>query len=362
MNSIDASLKKEGITVLKSLDTLTINSIAKKIATLLCSSFPEQDLNYNEIFIAISRLNMYIAEMPQDMAVAKYYYKNSSIYLSNKMNFNHLDKCLIHECIHALQTKRNIKNDVVTLGLCDFSRSKMPGMSLNEAAVQLTTEHCINSKVDSVKYYGIELSTISPDYYPLECTIINQMAYITGKAALFNSTLYGNKVFENTFISLTSKKCFYTVQKNMDLIISLEENIAILNSKLEGGQVTSKTAFKIANQIIQVKNAITTLFIRTQNLILTTYFDEYFCRIQTSKDIENLRNKLYQYKNYIGVTDNYTFFNDYYLDMMSLLEKKYDELNGITTLPTIYTANKFKTIFNKLKNFFAGENSIDYSK
>ena len=356
---MEENLEKKGISIVKSLDTLTINSIAKKIATLLCSSFPEQNLNYNEIFITISRLNMYVAKMPPDMAVAKYDYKNSSIYISDKMDFHHLDKCLIHECIHAIQTKRDSKNNITTLGLCNFSLSSMPGMSFNEAAVQLMAEYCVQSSRDSVKYYGIELSTISPDYYPLECALISQIAYLVGKHALFHSTLYGDSLFKDTFISLTNKKCFLAVQKNMDIMMNLEESIALLNAKMEDEKTNTKMAFKIANKIVQTKNAITDLFIRTQNLMLTTYFDQYFCRIQTSKDIENLRNKLYQYKNYIGVTEGYTFFNDYYLKMMTFLEQKYDELNGIPNLPTVYHQNKFELALHKLKKLFKREKISD---
>ena len=302
MNTIEANLKKEGITTIKALDTLTVNSIAKKIATQLCAFLPDQKLDYNEIFIAISRLNMYIADMPNDMAVAKYYYKNSSIYLSDKVNLEQIDKCLLHECIHAIQTKKDTKGNVTTLGLCDFSTSKMPGMAINEAAVQLLAEECTQSKKDSVKYYGIELETISPDYYPLECSIVNQMAYIVGKQALYHSTIFGDDVFKNEFTQVTSKKCYYKIQKYLDIMINQEEKIAYLNNKLNEDNITNQKAFKISKQITQTKETIKNLFIYTQNLIISNYFDNYYCTIQTAKDIENLRNKLYQYKNYIGVT------------------------------------------------------------
>lgn len=62
--SIKRILKKEGIEIVKSLDTLTVNSLAKKIANILSSSFPNLNLNANELFIKISRLNMYFAKLP----------------------------------------------------------------------------------------------------------------------------------------------------------------------------------------------------------------------------------------------------------------------------------------------------------
>lgn len=62
--SIDKTLKKEGIEIIKSLDTLTINNLAKNIANALSNRFTNLNLNQNELFIKISRLNMYFAKLP----------------------------------------------------------------------------------------------------------------------------------------------------------------------------------------------------------------------------------------------------------------------------------------------------------
>ena len=101
--SINSILKKEGITVVNPLNTLEINKIASKIAEMLCSTFPEHNLNKSDLFISISRLNMYIAKMPNSQAKAKYFYKNNSIYFSEDMDFDDLNTLAVHECIHFLQ-------------------------------------------------------------------------------------------------------------------------------------------------------------------------------------------------------------------------------------------------------------------
>lgn len=62
--SIKRILKKEGIEIIKSLDTLTVNHLAKNIANFLASSFPNLNLNANELFIKLARLNMYFAKLP----------------------------------------------------------------------------------------------------------------------------------------------------------------------------------------------------------------------------------------------------------------------------------------------------------
>ena len=72
--SIHSKLKKEGIQVIKQLDTLKVNTIAINVANKLCLAFPEHNLNKSELFESISRLNMYIAKMPKDSSGAKYLY------------------------------------------------------------------------------------------------------------------------------------------------------------------------------------------------------------------------------------------------------------------------------------------------
>lgn len=62
--SVESDLKKDGIEVTEKLDTLRINSMARNISLGICETFPEYSLNQNELFIKLSRLNMYKAKMP----------------------------------------------------------------------------------------------------------------------------------------------------------------------------------------------------------------------------------------------------------------------------------------------------------
>lgn len=360
--SIESELKKEGIVIIKPLDTLTVNQIAKKISTILCNNFPNQNLDENSIFISISRLNMYLAKMPNDNSMAKYFYKNSSIYFKEDIDIENIDKYAIHECIHVIQSKKDSNNKIIQLGLCDFSNSKLPGIAINEAAVQFMTEKCLNSKPDNVKYFGIDLEAISPDYYPLECSLVSQMAYITGNDALYNSTLFGTPLFQDIFTYLTNKTAYKKIEKNIDSLMNLEDKLAYLNLKLSDLRTTDKAIFKTAQQISDTKRNITNLYLQTQNLIMTSYFDSAYQCLNTSKDIENFRNKLYLYKNYIGSTEDYTFYNEYYLKMMQLLEAKYELINNIShTDLTLYKPSFFKTLIHKIAFFFVKEVEVDDS-
>lgn len=355
--SINSELKREGIEVIKPLDTLSVISIAKNVATKLVMAFPEQNLNCNDLFIKLSRLNMYIAKMPIGMSCAKYYYKNSSIYFSDDIDFSKIDSFATHECIHYLQELRDSKNNLIHLGLCDFTNSKLPGMALNEAAVQLMSSKALDEKVDTVKYFDITLPTASPYYYALECNLINQMAYITGEYALFNSTLYSNDSFKRKFISLTSEKTFYVVQNNLDKLMYLEDALSIEALKLRNSDISIKSIAKIEKDISRLRNRISELFINTQNLILTSYFNNYFENVVSVEQIESYRRKLYNYKDLIGITSNYTFFNDYYISKMADLERTFEN-NSETALVAVKT-NFIYNLFRKFKKLLGYSNSYE---
>ena len=111
--SIETELKKDGIEVTEKLDTLKINSIAMNVSLKLCETFPEYKLNQNELFIKLSRLNMYKAKMPEGMAEANYFYKNTSIYFNEHIQDEDLEEFAIHECIHYLQEIKDKKRGCV---------------------------------------------------------------------------------------------------------------------------------------------------------------------------------------------------------------------------------------------------------
>ena len=70
--SIDLELKKEGIEIIKKLDTLTINSIAKNVSEKLVAAFPNQNLEKQDLFMKLSRLDMYVTKMSEGLSTAKY--------------------------------------------------------------------------------------------------------------------------------------------------------------------------------------------------------------------------------------------------------------------------------------------------
>ena len=74
------------------------------------------------------------------------------------------------------------------------------------------------------------------------------------------------------------------------------------------------------------------MYFETQNLIYTSYFNTQFNKISTTADIDDYRVKLYNYKNCIGISDNYSDFNEFYINKMMDLDNKYENIMNNTDI------------------------------
>lgn len=346
--NIEKDLKKDGITVIKALDTLSVTLIAKYVAEKLTCAFPFYGFNYDKLFIKISNIPMYIADIPSSMGEANYFYKNSSIYFKTGLSLDEMKKYAVHEFIHAYQELKDKNNILYKLGLCDFTGFKVRGMALNEGAVQLIASKVLHSETEIVKYYDIEFSTNTPNCYPIVCNLVAQMGYITGENVLFDSTFHSNNKFIKSFINLCGQKTFYIVEHNLDKILALEEKITSLSSKVENEFLSEKFIAIASSKIGMYKNQIKNIFFETQNLIFTSYFNRALNNVYSSQEIEDFRKKLYHYKDLLGTIENYTFFNDYYINMMAKLDEKYEALDNIELALIPYKSSIFENIIKKI--------------
>ena len=368
--STNSRLKKEGIEIVEQLDTLKVNTIAISIASKLCLAFPEHNLNKSELFTSLSRINMYIAKMPEDSAGAKYFYKNNSIYFNKEYDLDEMAKLAMHECIHYIQEFRDANNNLVKMGLynCTFNS----GLGINEAAVQLMASEANMCPSTSETYYNVSLNTISPNYYPLECALVNQMAYFTGTYPLFHSTLHSNDVFKNTFILKSNKRAYNTIVKNIDLLLAYENDLNYFASELQYANKVSE--IKLLNKLIaSKKDSITSIFFKTQNLIIESCFISEFNNIRNLEDVKEYKNKLYNFKNIMGSNENYTFYNEFYRKIMESLEKKKEQIeqfgeinlfetseNSLVLVDNTKHALSFvSTFFVKVKKLFGFNKSRD---
>ena len=350
-------LKKEGITVVKKLDTLRINSIATKIANKLCAAFPEHGFSQLGLFSSLSRLDMYLAKFEDNLCGAKYFYGNSSIYFNIDYSLSNADIFALHECLHYIQEVKDSDGNLLRLGLYDLVNNE--GLAINEAAVQLMTAEALGNPMQNVSYYGLDFPSNSPDCYPLECAILSQMVYFTGTYRLYHSTLNGNDIFKNTFIALSSAQTYSDIEKNLNKLVNLENNLAMYSNEIQLFDGNPKGLKKLNSSIEKTKKEIMSLFMNCQGSIISHCFSKDLEGIRINDDIQNLKNKLYKFKDYIATYDGYDFYNEFYRNTMEALDKKASFLeehgpfaiegNSITDLTVVSKAKGIIAFFRKLR-------------
>ena len=104
--------------------------------------------------------------------------------------------------------------------------------------------------------------------------------------------------------------------------------MANIIEKVQNSKTVTKETARLMRKSAKIKDTIKKGFLMTQNRIFTSFFDNLFESLYTPKSMENFRNALYTYRNFIGVTDDYTFFNDYYINKMAALEEKYNNVQN----------------------------------
>ena len=201
-------------------------------------------------------------------------------------------------------------------GLTSFSS----GLALNEATIQLMASEANMSDLVEEKYFDITLKTISPNYYPLECTLVNQVAYFTGTYPLYHSLLNSNDVFKNTFITQFNERIYNRIVRQLDKLLHTESELTCYINELEFTEKINDIK-KLNSIVAEKKQEIKELFFNIQNFIIRNCFAHEFNNINTMEDLKEVK-----YKLYIGISDGYTFYNDFYCDFMNALENKTAEL------------------------------------
>jgi len=363
--SISSILKKEKIKIIRQLNVEEVNILSRDIAIKLCLAFPEHNLNRQDLFYSFCSLNMYLADLGSDSSGAKYLAKNNSIYFNEDIDFDKIPDIAMHECIHFIQSS-NLQNNK-RMGLYNF-RS---GLAINEAGVQIMASEANMSSLSEEKYFDIFLNTISPNYYPLECALVSQMAYFTGTFPLYHSILNSDDIFKNTFCSQFSTKIYNTICSKLDKLLHLETDLTCYIKELEYSN-NIRTIKNLNGLIARQKSNISKLFYEIQNYIIENCFTCEFNNIRNIEDLTEFKFLLYNFKEIIGHNDNYDFYNNFYCHIMSKLDtkkeevQKFGELNlfeneAITALSVIprtsYAFRFANTFIKKVKKLFKSNKS-----
>ena len=114
------------------------------------------------------------------------------------------------------------------------------------------------------------------------------------------------------------------------------------------------TCSNMQEKIEEIKNEILLTVLRTQNFVISSYFNNSFKKIKNLEEVDNFRRKLYNMKDYLASTDGYTFYHDFYVEQMAKLEHKNSVLEngGNETALAVKKESIFSIIIKKIKEIF----------
>ena len=355
--------KLHGISNITEISAKDRHTISKKAVDLIYPVVSEFKISKEMLFNSLGKSNMYLADF-DDLAMGKYDYTTNSIYFSNNLDITNLDSSVIHEILHFFQAELTEDNFLIRMGLFKPSKFFRPekGLGLNEASVQYIASTIVKEVPDHVKYYELELTTPSSNYYPIETAIIRQMCFFTGTYPLFFSTLFSTDLFEKTFKTITSEENYNYIEEKLTYIVQLQEKLSDVYSTIHTHNQAESKKISVLNNITNLKNKLRETVLDVQKIIYTSAFANELDKIETVQDIVNMKTLISNFENYIiNYEGDYSFeqFKDKinielnnklalieaYGNYSFALKARKDILN----LPKIYSQSFIKTFFSKIK-------------
>ena len=355
--------KLHGISNVTEISAKDRHTISKKAVDLIYPVVSEFNISKEMLFNSLGKSNMYLADF-DDLSMGKYDYTTNSIYFSNDLDITNLDSSVIHEILHFFQAELTEDNFLIRMGLFKPSKLFRPekGLGLNEASVQYIASTIVKEVPDHVKYYELELTTPSSNYYPIETAIIRQMCFFTGTYPLFFSTLFSTDLFEKTFKTITSEENYNYIEEKLTYIVQLQEKLSDIYSTIHTHDQAESKKISVLNNITNLKNKLRETVLDVQKIIYTSAFANELDKIETVQDIVNMKTLISNFENYIiNYEGDYSFeqFKDKinielnnklalieaYGNYSFALKARKDILN----LPKIYSQSFIKTFFSKIK-------------
>lgn len=331
--NIEKELSKNNIIVKRKANIEEKNYIAKIIAEKLANNVKELFNSYNEIYMRIFNCDMYYATVDEKFCGVFYFYKNNTIYIDEMRQIENIDFYLLHEILHYMQNFSKINKNSNRVGLCQFNEFKIFGLGLNEAIVQYITAKALGLQIHRINNAKISICTNSENYYKYLTSLVCQVVLLLGEKEAINSCINSTEVFENqlynTFEENTEK-----ILKNFDLILEM-------NNKKERDE----------DKIIEI-------YMKTQEIIYTSYFTKMYKRLTTLKEVDTQVQKLQDYEKIVGklmnVSNLETPFYKFKQDMESKFLNKYVEINRRKTRNylTVVPENFIYSLWRKVLSFF----------
>lgn len=329
---IQKELEKIGIIPTRQLNIEERNYISKNIADKLATNVNELANSYNELYMRIFNCNMYYAKIDKKFKGVFYYYKNNTVYIDEEKDISEIDSYMIHENIHYLQNFNKIEKLDDRAGVCQFREFKIFGLGINEAIVQYITAKALGYKNHRINNEEISICTNSENHYKYMTSLIGQMMYLMGDKEAINSCIGSNDIFE--------EKLYNTFEENTERIVGNFDDILEENNREDRNE----------EKIIK-------LYMQTQELIYTTYFEKMYKTLNTTAEVDEQVDKMENYEQIIGKLlgtsveeDNFIQFKK---EMNSKYIKKYMEINknkNKNSLMVVYK-NVVAGLINKIAEF-----------
>ena len=310
-------LEKLGIKVTKKIEDKDIIQIVDKVSNALVVVFP--NVNFLDIYKTLLDTKMYYAKIANGLSKVNYYYKNKSMYFSENIDIKNLNEYIVHECIHRIQEKRDRKGKIKRIGLCEVKELSVKATGLNEGAVQYLTTKILGMPAREIVKYEINIKS-STEYYAILTNIISCITYLIGEEILIDSTINGNENFKIAVIDNIGESEYTYIEKSL-------------------------------NEILRNEGKTKELYFEVQKKIYMSYFNKKLKMTENEVEVNELKNKLYGYKNFIGTNEENKDFEIYCTEFEDKAKLRIQNLRNKYSLMVINNNIIFKTI-RKIKRLF----------
>lgn len=341
MRKIEKELKSQGIEALEKITANEKQIIVEKVAKKL-SSLKNKELSYEQILEKLNSAKMYRAEIISNIGKVNYFYKNKTIYFEKNMNLEEIDENVIHECIHYIQDKRVKRKKMQRMGLCVFEEYKVRGMAINEAGIKYITRKLLD-KCDKTKIF----------------ILLKQMMLIAGEQIFIESLLNSNDKFEEKFIDETNTEfLYYKIQKGMDLIFDLEQEIKRLT--VEGKTSTNPQSY--LSKINIHKNTINKTFLELQWDVYTKYFSRKIELIDTLKEVDEYKDELFNFNLWLEIVEEELKYTEFATEKLKQLDKIKMELIRKNNSMVIFEQGALYKMMRTIRKIFFKPNDYEANK
>lgn len=353
------NLGNTGIEVIEPLEEEIIVDIVNQVSTRIMAAFPDNKLSYLDIYKTLLDTPMYYARIPKGLSKANYYYKNSSIYFSDRVDLSEVDEFIFHECIHRLQERKDKKGRITRIGVCEVNELSVKATALNEAAIQFVTVKAFNMPEKQLNIYNITLPSRT-EYYPIITNIISQLAFLLGESALIDSTINGNEDFKLVIIDNIGENEYRFIEKSLNDILRIKSEISDIQNNMQLKDKWEGTENIKYLEIEKKSKNIKNIYFDIQNKIYTSYFENLLKRTENDLEVNMILEKLKDYEDYIGVAEDNIAFNLFYSDFTKRAEKRINELKNKTAL-VVFKDNIIYKVIRKIKRLFKNSEN-EYNK